>query len=530
MISLLCAVSLAFSVPRSKSEASLKCSNDCSASTAAVVPNKITLLHTNDVHAHFSEFNKYGTDCNANQTRDNLCYGGASRLKTAIDGFRAKSSDVVLLDAGDQFQGTLFFNIFGGNVSTKIMNELRYDAMTVGNHEFDNGIDVLASFVSSLNFPVISSNIKLDPDNAVTKPLLEAGVQPYVILKKYNLGIIGFITNTTASIVAEGEKLKSSILDPIETVQKAIDELQAQGIKRIIGLSHNGYQDDINVARNVRGLQLVVGGHSHSLLLDSNSSALGSISGPYPTKAISNLDNKSTYIVQAHRFGDYLGHLDLQWDSQDEFIGISGEPILLDQSIRQDEQMELLIKEYAKAFDSISKDVVTQSTGNFPTCGGSRNCAMGKLITGCMISEQENRIVKPEIAMINTGGIRATFSTGPVTAAAILTVLPFGNSIMNFPLTGEQIMKVLGRIASSETLSLPQWSGLDFELRNGTVSNVKVKGIDLDVSKSYLVTSIDFLVTGGDNILDKIIPVPATEMVLADLVTKCLRKVKQISP
>jgi 2',3'-cyclic-nucleotide 2'-phosphodiesterase (5'-nucleotidase family) len=89
------------------------------------------------------------------------------------------------------------------------MNDLKYDVMTIGNHEFDNGIDDLASFVSSLNFPVVTSNINLDAENLVTKPLRDAGVKPYVILKKYNLGIIGFITNNTASIIADGEKLRT---------------------------------------------------------------------------------------------------------------------------------------------------------------------------------------------------------------------------------------------------------------------------------------------------------------------------------
>jgi 5'-nucleotidase len=353
-------------------------------------------------------------------------------------------------------------------------------------------------------------------------------------LEKYKLGIVGFITNTTASIIANGDKLKCSILDPIVTVQNSIDILKGQGINRIIGLSHNGYEDDIYVAKNVKGLQLIVGGHSHSLLLDTNYSPLGNVAGRYPTTVISSLDKKSTYIVQAHRFGDYLGHVDLEWDNNDELVKISGKPILLDQTIIKDENMDTLVKEYAKSFHTITNDVVTSSTGNFPPCADSKQCSMGKLITNCMLSEQRTRPIKPEIALINTGGIRATFSTGPVTASAILAVLPFGNSVTNFYMSGKELSRVLARAAiatgPSKPISAPQWSGLDFKIEEGNVTNIKVNGIDLELSNSYALTSIDFLVDGGDNILEKITPAPVPEIVLADLVTTCLRKLKQISP
>lgn len=272
-------------------------------------------------------------------------------IKTVVDEFRANTSHVVLLDAGDQFQGTLFFNYYGGNVSAHAMNVLKYgtkyghhqltrllDAMTIGNHEFDRGIDTLAQFVEMLDFPVISANIKVD--DTETMPLYRAGVKPYMILPQYKLGIIGFITNTTASIVTIGEKIKQDILDPVTAVQKNVDELHAQGIHRIICLSHNGYKDDVYLAENVQGVQLIVGGHSHSLLLKNQS--IKGVEGPYPTQTKSGLDGKPVYIVQAHRYGDYLGHLDLEWDDKDDLVNIQGDPILLDQSIPKDAVCPLL--------------------------------------------------------------------------------------------------------------------------------------------------------------------------------------------
>ena len=109
------------------------------------VPNKVTLLHTNvlkakkDIHCHLQQFNGFGTACSAKNIAENKCYGGVARLKHVIDGFRANTTDVVLLDAGDQFQGTMFFNAFGGAKAAEVMNILKYDVMTIGNHEFDDG-------------------------------------------------------------------------------------------------------------------------------------------------------------------------------------------------------------------------------------------------------------------------------------------------------------------------------------------------------------------------------------------------------
>lgn len=422
-------------------------------------PKKITLLHTNDIHARFEEFNKNGVDCSVEEVSSNRCYGGVARMKTVIDAYRSNTTDVLLFDAGDQFQGTLFFNVYGGNISTFTMNKLKYDVMTIGNHEFDNGIAYLGSFISTLNFPVLSSNI--DTSKAYTKPLKDAGVKPYTIIKKYNLGVIGFITNNTASIVVNGEKLKDAILDPVTQVQKYVDELHAQGVNRIICVSHNGYFDDIYLAQHVTGVQLIVGGHSHSLLLKNITSSLDKVLGPYPTEAISGLSNKTVYVVQAHRFGDFLGHLDLEWDDQDNLISLQGDPILLDQSIPKDPEMEAIVVNYALSFEALKKDVLTVATADFTKCGKDE-CGMGALIASCFISEQPNLAVPIDIAFINTGGIRASFSKGNVTASSVMTVLPFGNALMNFDMTGIQILSLLERVAAGgdpalKLISAPQW-------------------------------------------------------------------------
>jgi 5'-nucleotidase len=247
------------------------------------------------------------------------------------------------------------------------MNALEYDVMTLGNHEFDKGVDELAKFIKTLNFPVISSNINVQDTH--TKALGDAGVKPYIILEKYNMAIIGYITKTLASLIAYGDEIANDILDPVTQVQKYVDELHAKGIKRIICLSHNGYSEDIELAKSVSGVGLIVGGHSHSLLL-KNTSVPG-VTGPYPTHTTSSLTGEDVWIVQAYRYSNYLGHIEIEWSDDDKLIAINGDPILLDQSIPQEPTLKATISNYAEIFASLNTDILTTSTAAFAHAG---NC------------------------------------------------------------------------------------------------------------------------------------------------------------
>jgi 5'-nucleotidase len=493
------------------------------------VVNKLTLLHTNDIHSHLEEFNRGGTACRATDIGNNTCFGGAARIKTKVDEIRAKTKDVVLFDAGDQFQGTLFFTLLGGGVSAEAMNDIGYDAMAIGNHEFDNGVDVLGQFIKNLTFPALSSNIDLS-----SSPVLrEAGLKPYIILEKYKLGIVGYITKTTPDIVSKAGLKGTKFMDPIETVQKSIDELHAKGIKRIICVSHNGYRDDQLLASRTKGINVIVGGHSHSLLL--NNATLGPV-GPYPTK-VTDLNNGTTYIVQAHRFGNYLGNLNLEWDSQDQLVSITGEPILLDQRVPQEPKLKAKVTEWSKVFEQLAKDVLTTATEDFANSCRGQECAMGNLITDCMLEVQKSKGLQADLAMINAGGIRAAIERGPVTSEDIYTISPFGNAIVKYRWTGAQLMDTLNRVANGQStdgkrlISPPLFGGVRYTFNNGTtksISDVTVNGKPWDAAATYEVLSVDFIVGGGDNIMNPIEAIPGD--LLAETLVTCLRGKASISP
>ncbi|KAJ3163618.1 hypothetical protein HDU86_000201 [Geranomyces michiganensis] len=508
-------------------------SSSVPSSTPAPKPKKnaMTILATNDIHAHLDEFNTGGTDCRQKDIDANNCVGGAARIQYMVNKFRAESDNVVLLDAGDQFQGTLFFNVFGGSVSGAIMNQLKYDAMTIGNHEFDNGVEYAASFFKNLTFPVISSNIDFSGKAA---PLAAAGVKPYTILKDYGVGIIGYITNTTAVIASGAADVE--FYNPVQKVQSYVDELHAQGIKRVICLSHNGYQEDQYVAKNVRGVSAYVGGHSHTLL--NNNASLPDVMGPFPTE-VKDLDGKSAYIIQSHRYGDYLGHLDLEWNDENELIKVAGNSIRLDKNVAKDNATATQVAEWRKSFAALTSKIVGHSTGLFnqTACGAApgEECSLGDLVADSMRAS-----TKSDACFTNTGGLRTSFQQGNISYADVLACLPFGNVLVEFPYTGQQVLDLLERVyagkskAGAPVISLPQWSGVKFRFDRSKpefarVSDVSIGGKPLETAKTYELCTNDFIaLSGGDGIMDKISAAPG--ILMADALIAYLGEKGTVSP
>ncbi|ORX93721.1 Metallo-dependent phosphatase [Basidiobolus meristosporus CBS 931.73] len=484
---------------------------------------RVTIVHTNDLHAHLDEFNKFGTDCTPDQIKNQQCMGGVARQKTVIDRLRKQYPDLYLFDAGDQFQGTLFYNFYKGNVTAKIMNQLEYDLMTVGNHEFDDGPDHLAKFIKQLDFPVVSSNI-----DARKSPAFNKVVKPYHIFRKHNLGVIGYITNTTAAIAPKASNI--TFFDPAPYVQKYVDELRRKGVKKIVCVSHNGYLDDVDLARRTRGIDLIVGGHSHTFLSSTrNDPNYASALGPYTTN-VKNLDNENTYIVQAWAWGRYVGHVDLFYDRRGKIAGIGGEPIYLDYKIPKDRKTEKSVKEWRKPFDAFADVVIGKSSAAFDQAScQSKECTAGNLVADAMLwGRRESPDVR--FALINSGGIRAGIDAGDVKVRDILTIAPFGNALSDVTLSGKQVVTMLEGVASrvnsvfnKPITSFIQISGIKFTINSGAavgskVSDVQIQSKDrksfepIKADEAYRFVTLDFIVSGGDNIL----PIPASNPVALD--------------
>ncbi|KAK1579344.1 5'-nucleotidase domain-containing protein [Colletotrichum navitas] len=460
----------------------------------------VSFFHVNDVHAHLDEYSSSGTDC----TRpERGCYGGYARIKHTVDELRPQYNDSLWLNAGDEFQGTLFYSFYKGEKIAETINQLGFDAMTLGNHEFDGGDDQLGDFLLNLTFPIVSANIESDNEK------LNKTIKPYHIFDKQQLAVIGVTTPTTPGISSPGKGTKFH--DVVTAVQSTIDHIKSTtNITRIAALTHIGYEEDQKLAEQTSGLYLIMGGHSHTLLGDMEDAE-----GPYPTIK-KNKDGDDVFIVTAYRWGEYVGYIDVTYDAEGKVLAYHGGPIHLTNTTEQDPELQAQIKAWRGPFEAFAAEVVGVSNVELDqTLCQRQECLLGNVMTDAMYEYRLNNSdsTPPDFALINAGGIRATIDKGDITRGEVLTSFPFGNSIVEITYKGADVRKVLEGAVSrvNQFNNLPITSGFQVSRNivveynpagnNGSrLVSVKVAGEALDDEKDYRVVTLDFLAGGGDNI------------------------------
>jgi 5'-nucleotidase len=452
----------------------------------------LTILHTNDFHARFEQINKYDSACSAEDGAEGKCFGGSARLVTAVADARARSNNSILVDGGDQFQGTLFYTYYKGALTAEMMNKLGYDAMTVGNHEFDDGPEVLRGFMDAVSFPVLMSNA-----DVTREPLLAEKLPKSVIIERggEKLGLIGLTPQDTDELASPGPNI--DFLDPVTAVQAEVAKLEAEGVNKIIVLSHSGYKTDLHIANETTGVDVIVGGHSNTYL---SNTAEGS-EGPYPTMV------GTTAVVQAYAYGKFLGELNVTFDEAGVITEAVGEPLIMDNGVAEDADTLARIADAAKPLDEIRNKVVAEAAapigGDRDACR-SMECEMGTLIADAMLQRVKDQGV--QIAIQNGGGIRASIDAGPVTMGEVLTVLPFQNTLSTFQVTGATVVAALENGVSQVEEGagrFPQVAGMTYAFdrtqpAGSRVSDVMVGGEPIDMEKVYGVVSNNYVRNGGD--------------------------------
>ena len=258
---------------------------------------KITILHTNDVHSHIDPF---GPDDGRNANK-----GGVARRAALVESIRKENPNTLLFDAGDIFQGTPYFNYYGGELEFKLMSMLKYDAATIGNHDFDNGIDGLYKQLPHAKFDFVSSNYDF------TNTVMDTHVKPYKIFVKdgIKIGVFGLGIELNGLVIKDMYK-ETQYLDPIEIAQDMSRILKTEeNCDLVICLSHLGYHyrnapekvSDLIIARSTKDIDLIIGGHTHTFL-------------PKPTIE-KNSDGKNVLVNQVGCYGLYLGRIDFYFDS-----------------------------------------------------------------------------------------------------------------------------------------------------------------------------------------------------------------------
>ncbi len=452
----------------------------------------LTILHTNDFHARFEPISKYDSGCSAESNAEGKCFGGSARLVTALEEARARSNNSILVDGGDQFQGTLFYTYYKGKLAAEMMNKLGYDAMTVGNHEFDDGPEVLRGFMDAVDFPVLMSNADVSGEALLADVLMKSTV---IERSGEKLGLIGLTPQDTDELASPGPNITFS--DPSEAVQGEVDKLTEMGVNKIIVLSHSGYGVDQAVAANTTGVDVIVGGHSNTYLSNTSDRA----EGPYPTMV------GDTAIVSAYAYGKFLGELNVTFNDAGEIVEAKGEPIIMDAAVAEDEATVARIAEAAKPLDEIRNKVVAETAeaidGERGSCRAAE-CAMGNLIADAMLDRVKDQGI--QIAIQNGGGIRASIDAGEVTMGEVLTVLPFQNTLSTFQVTGETIVAALENGVSQHEEGagrFPQVAGMTYAFDvskepGSRISDVMVGGAPIEAGKLYGVVSNNYVRNGGD--------------------------------
>ncbi|KAF5708134.1 5' nucleotidase [Fusarium globosum] len=461
----------------------------------------MSFFHVNDVHAHLDEFAKSGTDC---VDPKKGCFGGYARIKHTVDGLRKDHPDNLWLNAGDEFQGTLFYSFYGPSKIAENLNTLKFDAMTLGNHEWDGGDEELGKFLQNLTFPVVSCNVKSEYEG------LNKTIKNYQIFKEHDLAVIGVTTDTTPGISKVGNK--TTFLDPITEVQKSIWEIRNKtDINRIVALTHIGYDVDKELAAKTEGLSLIIGGHSHTLLGDMEKAE-----GDYPT-IVKDINGDEVFIVTAYRWGEYLGSIDLTFDKDGKALEYHGAPIHLTNQTEMDKALNKTIKGWRAPFEKFAAEVVgnTKAELDQSTCQQG-DCLLGQVMADAMLeyrlNQSRNDDDKPAFTFINAGGVRATIDEGNITRGEVLTSFPFGNAIVELTFTGAELKEVfegaVTGVNQKNKKEITSWfqvsKGLKIEYnpdnKNGSkLVNATLNGEAFEDKTKYRVVTLDFLAGGGDN-------------------------------
>jgi 5'-nucleotidase len=457
----------------------------------------LRIIHTNDHHARIEPV--------TGGTPPAPIHGGVSRRKTLIDAIRDEGGNQLLLDAGDIFQGTLWFNQYLGMADLEFYHAMGYEAMTIGNHEFDKGPQPLADFIKRTQFPVLSANIVTDassPINGLYKPWIVKDVGGQKI------GIFGLTTEETPAIASPGAGI--TFTNYIEAARKAVADLKAQGVNKIIALTHIGITFDRELAKQVDGIQVIIGGHSHTPMGPMINPA--DASRPYP-EVIASPSGKPVVMATDWEWGRWLGDLTVGFDANGDITSVvAAQPTEVLPSIEPDKGFEdriavlvqpltglrsKLVGEAAVALNGNRADVRTKET-NF-----------GNLIADAML--EKGRPAGAQVALMNGGGIRTSVDAGQVTLGELLDVQPFSNQLSLVTLTGAQLKEALENgVSQIETVAgrFAQVSNMRYSFDPARPVGDRVTGVQigdgkggysaLDPAGSYRVATINFMLAGGD--------------------------------
>ena len=462
----------------------------------------LTILHVNDVHSAAAGVNDRGPVYD-----DTNAVGGLARVTAFVADEKAKAKvqgkAVLALDAGDFWQGTHFFRTGGMPWAREAMRRMPWDAVTLGNHEFDLGCETLAQYVKALPFPVLAANLEKNPACPLsTVPLPSTVVKDFDGVK---VGIIG-VANDEGKDISEACP-NTDFANRTKALERAAAELEKAGVKHIIAVTHVGYEADQALARAVPAIDVIVGGHTHSVLGDHPHSE-----GPYPT-VIAHDDGSKTLVVQAGRSTRYLGRLTVSFDDAGRIVQFRGDLEELVPSLRRDEAMHEFVVQSIETIRADQERFVGVNTSTLPD--GLDPCREGDCLSGMATADAFlawGRSRGAVAAILNGGAVRAAMPIGPVTHADLLDIHPFGNRIQVADVSGAVLREALEHGLSEPDVIGPrllQTAGLRYRINPSAPVGQRIVSAEIRTKEGiwapilpeniYRIVTIAYLLGGGDH-------------------------------
>lgn len=423
----------------------------------------IRVLHVNDFHGFAEPYKPFGAD-------DLL--GGAAFLAAEVEWLR-KEKPTLLLSAGDMIQGSNWANLSRGESVIELMNAMRFDAMVLGNHEFDFGPEVLEKRISEARFPVLGANV-----GGIK------GIRPYIIREFGGLqvAILGVVTEETPVATHPRNVTAVQFLRPVETVRDLVAELRPH-VDIIVVLSHLGHHQDRLLAERVMGIDLIVGGHSH-------------------TRVASPPLINNTLVVQAWEHGKALGVVDLEI-KDGKTVNARGRLIeIRPMPFRENPEASIIVAKHQRRVSSLLDETIGYTSVDLD----GENVRRRETNLGNLITDSIRESTGADAVILNGGDIRTSIRQGPVQVKHIYAALPFNDYLVVAKLTGSEIREALehGVSALSEGAGrFPQVSGIAFTFapsahQGSRVKEILINGKPLEPEKEYTIATNDFLAAGGD--------------------------------
>lgn len=433
---------------------------------------KLVILHTNDTHSQIDP-----------TTKD---LGGILRRQVLIDSVRGAHDNVLLVDAGDMVQGTLYFTLYGGEVERQVMNRLGYDIQILGNHEFDNGLDSIASIYEGLNAEKLSTNYD------VRGTRLEGLLKPYVIKPVGDRKVAFIAINLDPEgMIAPANYKGLKYLDAVKAANSTAWHLKHnEGVDRVVMISHVGYTADSGVTdpelvAASEDIDLVIGGHSHTVIDAGNPKSVPAY--------VRNLNGDSILITQTGKSGLYLGEIVLDLDS-----GKATEKLIpVDRRLdgRIDKETARMLEPFRQGVDSLMNVRIGRTAEAFST---DEN---GLLNLACDMVRDLSRSItghEADLAIVNVGGVRSGWVKGNLTKGQVINSFPFDNRIRVLEISGRDLREAFDVMAARGGDGVSANVDAVFDPSTGKCTSITISGRPLEDDRTYTLATIDYLANGGD--------------------------------